>query len=96
MCRNQYDPYVERQLAALQEARGGDGLGKSQEEGRTEQAVQSRPDRRSGRFQVVLADLRADPTTIGQSAQAPEEGTGVRNYHEYSFDLPIGREFYLI
>lgn len=78
MCRNQHDPHVERELAALQKARGGNGLGESQEEGRTKQAVQGRTDRRSGRVQVVLADLRADPTAAGQSAEAAEESKAVR------------------
>lgn len=62
MCRNQHDPHLERELAALQEARRSDGFGESQEESGTEQVVQSR-NYRPGRNYVVLDKLRADSTT---------------------------------
>lgn len=63
MCRNQHNPHLERKLAAIQEARGGEGLGESQEEGRTKQIVQGGENRRSGCIYLVLAKLRTNSTT---------------------------------
>lgn len=74
MCRNHHDPHLERELAALQEARGGDGFGEPQEEGRTEQVIQGRTNYRSRRTQVH-DKLRANSTTAGQSAETSEEDT---------------------
>lgn len=75
MCRNHYDPHLERELAALEEARGGDSSGKPQEEGRAEQVVQSGANYRSRRSHHVLDKLRADSRTTGQSAETSEEDT---------------------
>jgi len=73
MCRNQHDPHLERELAALQETRGGGGFGEPQEEGRTEQVIQSGSNYRFCRI-YVLDKLRADSRTARQSAETSEEG----------------------
>lgn len=74
MCRNQHDPHFERELAAFQEARGGDSSGESQEESRAEQVVQGGTNYRSCRIHFNFDRLRADSTAAGQSAETSEEG----------------------
>lgn len=76
MCRNQHDSHFERELAALEEARGGDSVRKSQEKSGTEQIVQGGSNNRIDRIDLVHAAPRAGSTAAGQSAETFKEGKG--------------------